>query len=38
MKLGGREAVKQRFLDYNEEGWIIDEGEKGRILESVGWA
>ena len=36
-RLGGREAVKDRFLRFNEEGWAIDDDYKKQLLKTVGW-
>jgi len=35
--LGGRNAVRQRFLNYARDGWTVPEASQGQILQSVGW-
>lgn len=35
--LGGREAVKQRFLEFQKTGWDAPKDVQAKILASVGW-
>lgn len=36
--LGGKNALKQHFLDFNAEGgWQVDEDWKKQVIESIGW-
>jgi len=35
--LGGRDAVRKRFLDYARDIWTVPEASRSHILQSVGW-